>query len=215
MEEQVKEVEKDEELSELEKELVALATEREFVVSGEFNDKMADEFCEFVDKILAFDEVYKELYKDEELLDVVLTIQSPGGSCSSLNTMLDAMEDLDCRIIGKVRGDCFSCAFFLLCNCDIRLANSHSRMMYHSLLYNMNGSLSDHSEQYQESMKLMKLYDDAIVKNTRISQKQLDKVKKSKTDWFMGKDEALELGVLTHNCRLSDFYKMEDEEGAE
>ena len=217
MKENVKEVENNVDEQKQEGQLVMV--NRVFKVDTEFNMKLAREFCDFVDEIVEFDELFKEQYPDEELAPVYIYISSNGGECQALSTMLDAMDDIKAPIIGIVRGMAFSCAFWLLVRCDIRLCGRFSRLMWHQIAYGIDGKLVDHNETYEESVKMQDNYDKMVLERTKITKKQLEKYKKTKTDFYMDKDEALKLGVVNFAGSLDDLFaeqnKDDDEQGAE
>ncbi len=181
---------------------------RRFYVDSEFNEKLANEFCEWCDDIIEFDELYAEAYPEKDLLPVVITISSRGGMVDCLNQMLDALDDMYCPIITEVRGYAFSCGCFLFARGDIRIAGNNSRIMYHELLYNADGCLQDHRESCRESEVLMDSIDELITTRTQIPQHVLDKVKKEKRNWFMTRRECLEYGLINFDGRLSDVYAV-------
>ena len=80
-----------------------VAVERRYYINQEFSDKLANDFCEWVDNVVSFDELWVAQYPDQPLLPVVITISSRGGVVDSLNQMLDALDDLKCPIITEVR----------------------------------------------------------------------------------------------------------------
>lgn len=197
-----------------------VAVSRRYYINQEFSDKLANDFCEWVDDVVEFDELWVEQYPEQPLLPVVITISSRGGVVDSLNQMLDALDDLKCPIITEVRGFAYSCGAFLFARGDIRIMGNSSRLMYHSVLWTSDGCLQDQKENLEESEKLMKSIDRMLVERTGISKKLLDKHKKDKHDWFMTKDEAIKNGFINFEGNLRDVYNElfpedEEEQGAE
>ena len=183
-----------------------VAVERRYYVNQDFNDKLANDFCEWIDDVVEFDELWEEQYPEKPLLPVVVTISSRGGTVDALNQMLDALDDLRCPIITEVRGFSYSCGAFLFMRGDIRIAGKNSRIMYHQILYGADGNLQEHKENYEESVRLMKSIDTMITCRTGIPQKLLDRVKKEKRDWFMTREECLNYGVINFDGNLRDVY---------
>lgn len=188
-----------------------VAVSRRYYINSDFSDKLANDFCEWVDDVVEFDELWEEQYPDKPLLPVVITISSRGGVVDSLNQMLDAMDDLRCPIITEVRGFAYSCSMFLFARGDIRIAGKNARIMYHQILYGTDGNLQEHKENYDESVKLMKSIDDMIVEYTEIPQKVLDKVKREKRDWFMTREECLKYKLINFDGNLRDVLDAIDE----
>ena len=196
-----------------------VAVSRRYYVNQEFSDKLANDFCEWVDDVVEFDELWEEQYPDQPLLPVVITISSRGGVVDSLNQMLDALDDLRCPIITECRGYSYSCGAFLFARGDIRIMGRSSRLMYHSILWTSDGSLQDQRENLEESEKLMKTIDEMLIERTGVAKKVLDKHKKDKHDWFINKDEALKIGFCNFEGNLRDVYDElfpdDEEKGAE
>ena len=218
MEEKLKGVEGNVEKEQNKEQLVAV--ERRYYVDTEFNDKLAQEMCEWIDNVISFDELYAEQFPNEDLLPIVITISSRGGSVDSLNQILDALDDVKAPIITEVRGYAYSSAMFLACYGDIRIMGNHARGLYHAILWGSDDNLQGHRENLLESERLMKNIDDMITSRTKLTQKELDKIKREKRDFFYDKKYALEKGIVNFEGNLDDVYNElfpddEDEEGAE
>lgn len=210
MNENVKEVNENvEETKEAKGQMVAVS--RRYYVESDFTDKLANDFCQWVDDVVEFDELWEEQYPEKPLLPVVITISSRGGVVDSLNQMLDAMDDLRCPIITEVRGFAYSCGLFLFARGDIRIMGNSSRLMYHAILWTADGSLQDQRENLEESEKLMKTIDKMLIEQTGVSKKTLDKHKKDKHDWFMTKDDAIKNGFVNFEGNLRDVLDALDE----
>ena len=195
-----------------------VAVERRYYVNQEFNDKLANDFCEWVDNIISFDELYAEQYPEEKLLPLVITISSRGGSVDSLNQILDALDDVKAPIITEVRGYAYSSAMFLACYGDIRIMGNHARGLYHAILWGSDDNLQGHRENLLESERLMKNIDDMITSRTKLTQKELDKIKREKRDFFYDKKYAIEKGIVNFEGNLDDVYRElfpDEEEGVE
>lgn len=217
MEEKLKGVEGNVEKEQNKEQLVAV--ERRYYVDTEFNDKLAQEMCEWIDNVISFDELYAEQFPNEDLLPIVITISSRGGSVDSLNQILDALDDVKAPIITEVRGFAYSSAMFLACYGDIRIMGNHARGLYHAILWGSDDNLQGHRENLLESERLMKNIDDMITSRTKLTQKELDKIKREKRDFFYDKKYAIEKGIVNFEGNLDDVYNElfpdDEEEGAE
>ena len=56
--------------------------------------------------------------------------------------------------------------------------------------------LSIIKDDLDESNRVMKQYDEILLLNSTISQKQLDDVKKSRRDWYFTAEEAFKYGMV-------------------
>ena len=195
-----------------------VAVERRYYVDSDFNDKLACDFCEWVDRVIEFDELYAEQFPNEDLLPIVITISSRGGSVDSLNQILDALDDVKAPIITEVRGYAYSSAMFLACYGDIRIMGNHARGLYHAILWGSDDNLQGHRENLLESERLMKNIDDMITSRTKLTQKELDKIKREKRDFVYDREYAIEKGIVNFEGNLDDVYSElfpDEEEGVE
>lgn len=215
MEEKLKGVESNVEKEQNKGQIVAV--ERRYYVDTEFNDKLAQEMCEWIDDVISFDELYAEQFPNEDLLPIVITISSRGGSVDSLNQILDALDNVKATIITEVRGYAYSSAMFLACYGDIRIMGNHARGLYHAILWGSDDNLQGHRENLLESERLMKNIDDMIVSKTKLTQKELDKIKREKRDFFYDKKYALEKQIINFEGNLDDVYSelFSDKENTE
>jgi hypothetical protein len=51
-------------------------------------------------------------------------------------------------------------------------------------------------ENLDETDRLMSMYDEYITSKTSLTQKQLNKIKSKKIDWYFGSDEALSYNII-------------------
>ena len=183
---------------------------RIFDVRGEFNDKMADEFLDWCMSI----EEYDLQFRDEDLFPVCININSQGGSCSSLDAMLDGLELLRCKIITRGFGSVMSCALHLFLEGDERVCGTHCRFLWHDISFNMGQStLTDYNEQLKEMTKMQQKYDDVFIERTDVSKNMLKKY--AGKDWVFDREEAIKLGIVNNTSHpsnmLLDFYLMTEE----
>jgi hypothetical protein len=70
--------------------------------------------------------------------------------------------------------------------------------MYHECLdtFGHYEKVSILKENLEETERVMEMYDDHILNKTSFTKKQLDKIKKSKTDWYFDINEALKYKVI-------------------
>jgi ATP-dependent protease ClpP protease subunit len=68
--------------------------------------------------------------------------------------------------------------------------------MYHQVSSVAIGKVKDLEEDVIESKRLQTIIEEITLENTKITQKKLDRIYKTKKDWFMDSDEALKLKVI-------------------
>ena len=187
--------------------------DRMFNLVGAFDDKMADDFLNFCLDIEAFDAEYSHQFPNNDLTPIVININSNGGNVDALMAMLDALELVKAPVIARVLGRCCSCALFFYVHADLRTCGSNSEFLYHNVLYNTDlQPLFEHEILLKKSQQLQKRVDEQIIEHTNITQKQLTAHRKE--DWWFGKEEAIELGVVNfdgHQGIVYDIYYGESE----
>lgn len=189
-------------------------TPRVFNIVGEINDKLAEDFLNWVLLIENDDFLYREAFPDSELPVVTINISSFGGMCHAMDVILDAMDLLECTIVTRAFGYVASCGLWIFSRGDIRLAGNSTRFMYHQILYSIDGSLSDHVNMLSDSKNLQSRYDKILYDRTKITPKILNKHRNH--DWWFRKEEALELGVVTTDTnKLKDLFQLEGEDEIE
>jgi ATP-dependent protease ClpP protease subunit len=78
-----------------------------------------------------------------------------------------------------------------------RFGHSLTTFMYHECLDSMHyDKISTLKENLDEGDRLMDIYDEYVLSRTSFKRTQLDKVKKNKTDWYFGVNEAIKYGVI-------------------
>ena len=68
--------------------------------------------------------------------------------------------------------------------------------MYHQVSSVAVGKVKDLEEDVIETKRLQKMIEEITIENTKITEKKLEKIYKTKKDWFMDSEEALKLKVI-------------------
>jgi ATP-dependent Clp protease protease subunit len=80
---------------------------------------------------------------------------------------------------------------------DKRFGHPLATFMYHECLDSVPyDKMSIIKENIEETDRLMNMYDDYLISRTSLTQKQLNKVKNKKTDWYFSSDEALSYNII-------------------
>jgi ATP-dependent Clp protease protease subunit len=77
-----------------------------------------------------------------------------------------------------------------------RFAYKHATPLYHQVSSGSSGKVKDMEEKLEESKRLQGLLEKLTLEKTKISAKKLERVYKTKKDWYMTAKEALKLGVI-------------------
>jgi ATP-dependent Clp protease, protease subunit len=137
------------------------------------------------------------LNADDPESDIDLYINSPGGSVYDGLAIKDVIDNLKCKVNTIGLGFCASMGAFLLsAGTGKRKATKNCRIMIHSVSSGTRGTIHDMEIDYEETKylqdKLMRYMTDYT--NGKSDLETLKE--KSKRDYYMSPDEAIELGLI-------------------
>jgi ATP-dependent protease ClpP protease subunit len=125
---------------------------------------------------------------------IVVEIDSGGGEFDAGFQMIKAIERHGQNMICVVDGEAASMAFAILQACPVRLATDRSRLMFHSVTI-----VAPINQSNLTAIKLVALYNTSMV-NMCVKRMKVTKdflwEKLGQGDWWMGPEEALEVGAV-------------------
>jgi ATP-dependent Clp protease, protease subunit len=138
------------------------------------------------------------LYLDSEDSgkDIILYINSPGGSVSAGMAIFDTMQHIKSDVVTICVGLAASMGSFLLAAGakGKRLALPHSRIMIHQPSGGARGQATDIQIEAKEILRLRHQLNGIYANNTG---KAIEKIEKDMDrDYFMSADEAMEYGLI-------------------
>ncbi|MFA5034414.1 MAG: ATP-dependent Clp endopeptidase proteolytic subunit ClpP [Candidatus Margulisiibacteriota bacterium] len=128
--------------------------------------------------------------------DVNIYINSPGGVVTAGLAIYDTINFLKCPVSTICVGQAASMGALLLCSGTKgkRFALPNARIMIHQPLGGAQGQATDIEIQTQELLRIKKLLNDILVKNTG---QTLSKIEKdTDRDFYMGADESVKYGLI-------------------
>ena len=128
--------------------------------------------------------------------DIMLYINSPGGSVTAGFAIYDTMQHIRADVSTICLGQAASMGAFLLSSGTKgkRLALPHSRVLIHQPLGGAQGQATDIEIQAQEIIRIKKSLNDILASNTGQSIKKIEK--DTDRDYIMTPQEALEYGMI-------------------
>ena len=135
--------------------------------------------------------------------DIMLYINSPGGSVTAGLAIYDTMQHIRADVSTICLGQAASMGAFLLAagTPGKRLALPHSRVLIHQQLGGAQGQATDIEIQAAEIIRIKKTLNEILAKNTGQSLKKIEK--DTDRDYIMTPEEALAYGmidkVVSHN----------------
>lgn len=128
--------------------------------------------------------------------DIMLYINSPGGSVTAGFAIYDTMQHIRSDVSTICLGQAASMGAFLLSSGTKgkRLALPHSRVLIHQPLGGAQGQATDIEIQAAEIIRIKKALNDILAQNTGQSLKKIEK--DTDRDYIMTPEEALEYGMI-------------------
>jgi len=128
--------------------------------------------------------------------DIMLYINSPGGSVTAGLAIYDTMQHIRADVSTICLGQAASMGAFLLSSGakGKRLALPHSRVLIHQPLGGAQGQATDIEIQAAEIIRIKKSLNEILASNTGQSIKKIEK--DTDRDYIMTPEEALEYGMI-------------------
>lgn len=128
--------------------------------------------------------------------DIYFYINSPGGSVTAGLAMYDTMQHVRADIVTICMGQCASMGAFLLSSGQKgkRMALPHSRILIHQPLGGAQGQASDIEIQANEILRMKRMLNDILAKNTGQSYASIEK--DTDRDNIMTPQQAKEYGLI-------------------
>lgn len=169
---------------------------RNLVLSGEISEESAQNIIQHINDINEDDN--GNIIPIENRVPIQLKINSLGGSMYDGFAIIGAIESSLTPVYTCGYGAIMSMALPILLSGHKRFAHRLTSFMYHECLdtFGHYEKVSILKENLEETERVMDIYDDYILSKTSFTQKQLDKVKKGKYDWYFSIDDALKYKVI-------------------
>src|SRR5687767_8322444 len=141
--------------------------------------------------------------------DIILYMNSPGGSVTAGLAIYDAMQYVRCPVQTVCVGQCASMAAVLLCagTKGKRHILPHSRVMIHQPHGGAGGRSTDIEIQAREINKLKKRLNELVAKHASRPIEQVEK--DTDRDYFMSAEEAIAYGLVDKIVTRNELKKAE------
>jgi len=177
-----------------------LPMERDLFFAKQVEQPTIEELSKKIIEINDNDEKLKKIYDiygfDYKPKPIKIYIDSYGGYVYQCFGLLSIMDKSKTPIHTLATGAAMSCGFMILIHGHKRFAYENATPMYHQVGSGTWGKLKDLEEDIEETKRLQEMIEQMTLKKTKISKKKLEKVYKTKRDWYMSSSEALKQGVV-------------------
>ena len=172
------------------------AHKRIFYISDDINNESIGKVCASLLYLLAEDDQNDKEKKNYEREPIKIYVSSFGGSVYDMWTLVDIILNSKTPIHTYCTGYAMSAGFKIFLAGTKRFASSHATFMYHTLSDWKEGKIQDIKESLEQSERLQTAIEEYVTSRTKITNERLAEVRDKKLDWFIGSDEALQLGII-------------------
>lgn len=153
-----------------------------------------------------FQEELFKLQLQDPSAPIVVLINSPGGSVTSMWAMVDAMDLLSCPIYTLACGEAMSAASIVLANGEKgkRFATPNTYIMLHQVRSGMAGKNTEIQNYAKWVDEIQRQIDRFFIAKTKITRKTIRQY--MDIDTFVDAKKALELGVI--DSVITDFAEL-------
>jgi ATP-dependent Clp protease protease subunit len=159
------------------------------------NEDITDSIIDIVAMpILIINEIEKDI-PIEKLKPLTIYINSYGGSVEICSYLIEVIENSRVPIHCRVLSIAASAALYMTIACHKRFASKNSILLLHKGSIQIQGNMGeaeDIMDFYKE--EIGSLFDDLIVRRTKITKEELKKIRRKET-YCLG-EKALELGFV-------------------
>lgn len=150
-------------------------------------------------------------FNEEESLKIINTLEHPeykpepirivlkseGGSMYDGLALIDVIDNSKVPIHITAHGCVMSMALNVLVSGHKRFCSKNTTFMYHEGWYDTGEiAIQEHKEELKEAERLNELCDDYLISKTNLTLDILEKIRKSRKNWYFDANEALKWGVV-------------------
>jgi len=174
--------------------------ERKLFLAKQIDQSSINEITKAIIHINEEDEYITKIYAAHDLeyksKPIKLYIDSYGGAVYQCLGLLGIIKASKIPIHTIVTGCAMSCGFLISISGHRRFGYPKSTYLYHQVSAGVRGTVNEMEESVIEAKKLQEMIEEITLERTKITSKKLNKVYKTKTDWFIRTKEALNLGII-------------------
>lgn len=134
---------------------------------------------------------------DNPAKPIYLVISTYGGSIDEMFSLYDTIKFLPCPVFTIGLGKVMSAGVLLLCSGQKgkRMIGKNARVMIHPISSLLYGNIFSQLHEMKESQRLQTLLTDSLVKESKITKEELEKIMQSGYDYYLDPEKAVELGI--------------------
>jgi len=193
------EADKEEEETEQVMLMAPAQAEPDMRVIGLLSDITEDKLADLIQAFYYLNAINTTVEDEEEKKPIEFIISTYGGSADAMMTVYDIMrmimEDTEIHTFGV--GKVMSAGVLLLAagTKGKRKISKNCRVMIHSVIGANHGELHNLVNEMEEIQKLQETYSKCLIKETKMTKRQLKKMLERKVNVYLTAERAVELGI--------------------
>lgn len=127
-----------------------------------------------------------------------MVISTYGGSVDEMFSLYDTIKFLPCPVHTIALGKVMSAGVLLLASGvkGNRMIGKSARIMIHPVSGGMFGNVFEAMNEASEHTRLQKLMEEALVKETKMSPREVDRLMRAGHDCYITPEKAIKLGIV-------------------
>ena len=129
---------------------------------------------------------------------ITLIINTEGGSVDDMFALYDVIKFVPCPIYTVGLGKVMSAGVLILASGvkGGRMLGKHASFMIHPISSEISGDVFQMANEMKETQRIQKMFEDAILAETKMTPKQLETLMKTGQDVYLSSEEALKFGLV-------------------
>lgn len=127
---------------------------------------------------------------------IKIFIDSFGGDIYSCFGLVGVIETSKTPIYTYLTGAAMSAGFLILVSGHKRFCYPYSTLMCHQISTTFEGEARNAELDVKENQRIMEIFEDIVIKKTKISKRKLNQIYKEKEDWYISPAEGKKLMVI-------------------
>lgn len=168
---------------------------REFLLNKNVSAESVQNIIEGINEINRYDVEQEE--KDENYIrkPIRVIVDSYGGSIYCGLALINTMDTSETPIHTYCFGKAMSMGFAIFIAGHRRFVHKNAYLMYHDASTSLGGTVEGIEQSVKQIKRVVRSLDEMIVEYTNVTMTRLNRVKKTKADWYLSGTEAIEFGI--------------------
>jgi ATP-dependent Clp protease, protease subunit len=170
---------------------------KELFIGEYINQESVGKTIEKITEINLEDDEIRRLYGDKcKIKPISLFINSYGGSVYDGFALINALLNSTTPVNTICIGSAMSMAFIIFLCGKVKIMGQYSTLMYHECSQFVWDKLEGVKLKIEEAGRLQAMMDHIVISNSKITQDELNDIKKRKAEWYIDIIEANRLGLM-------------------